>query len=494
MRHLLEKRENRHLTLLEILHFKDSWMTISSLANELGCSERILKQDIADLKDLFQDEILFTSNQGIRLVFPSNLNLEVIYQATLKESLAFQLLEFLFFYETKTLAELANALYISKSTLIRIIQEINSTLEPYDFRVTTTKNCMITGNEQKIRTFFVHYFAERYSYSDWPYKNIEEELFEKVILFLTKFNKVELNFSDFVRVKNWIAVAIIRTNHHHYLEIQQTKLPKMLPNLSRLHVLFGSFEEKLSISLEPEFLEQIFSSFLKEQFILTFDDLISATKKNESFHKNMLLIIDMIDFLSKKLKISVPNQEHLILDLFNMSYISAGKKDGLYYIPFILFDQKKYFIQSIENEYPEFIQLALKALKVYQKKSDFFFSEFGINELLYTIIIHWDNLLIELQKKRKKIKLAVISHYDLEHAKMIEDFLSIHFRDLIESSIYVKPKLTEKDLTKLNSDLVISTTSLKNMEVSPTICIQNVPSKKDIANIYQAITACLNAN
>ncbi|WP_227872603.1 BglG family transcription antiterminator [Jeotgalibaca ciconiae] len=494
MRHLLEKRENRHLTLLEILYFKDSWMTISSLANELGCSERILKQDIADLKDLFQDEILFTSNQGIRLVFPSNLNLEVIYQATLKESLAFQLLEFLFFNEEKTIVELASELYTSKSTLIRTIQEINSTLEPYEFRVSTTKNCMIIGNEQKIRTFFIHYFSERYSFSDWPYKNIDEELFEKVILFLTKFNKVELNFSDFVRVKNWVAVAIVRTNHHHYLDIQQNKLSKMLPDFSKLHLLFGSLEEKLSISLKPEFLEQIFSSFLKEEFILTFDNLLSETKKNESFHKNMLLIIDVIDFLSKKLKISVPNREHLILDLFNMSYISAGKKDGVNYISFILFNQKKYFIHSIKNEYPEFIQLALKALKVYQKKSDFFFSEFGINELLYTITIHWDSLLIELQKKRKKVKLAIVSHYDLEHAKMIEDFLSIHFRDLIESSVYVKPRLTEKNLAKLNSDLVITTTSLQNMEASSIICIQNVPSKKDIHNIYQAITACLNAN
>ena len=125
MEALLKSNEIRRLRIAEVLYDNEDWMTIADLAKKLNVSIRILKYDIENFKNFFDDFTIETSRHGIRLQFLKNKSLKTLYKNVLDQSISFQLLEILFSEENYSTFELAEELYISPSTLYRMIDHIN---------------------------------------------------------------------------------------------------------------------------------------------------------------------------------------------------------------------------------------------------------------------------------------------------------------------------------------------------------------------------------
>ena len=145
---LLNRTDNRRLNLIRILAKNSDWFFLSKLANKLNVSDRVLKNDLAFFRKEVDDFTIHSSRKGIKLTFKENKGLNTISKKVLESVVPFQLLEKIFLDETKSVSQLADELFISVSTLYRIIKDINFKLKKYDIRINTNP-CMVIGNEKK---------------------------------------------------------------------------------------------------------------------------------------------------------------------------------------------------------------------------------------------------------------------------------------------------------------------------------------------------------
>jgi transcriptional antiterminator len=136
MKELLSKKDHRQLTLIEILYRSKGWRTLSELSEELGCSLRILKDDVHDIDEEQDDFDVQTSYQGVKLVFKPNKGIQSVYQDFLLRSKAYDLFQLIYTNENYSTEELAQLLFVSTSTLRRLIKKAREYLKKeYDISI-----------------------------------------------------------------------------------------------------------------------------------------------------------------------------------------------------------------------------------------------------------------------------------------------------------------------------------------------------------------------
>lgn len=490
MREVLEANERRRLEVIEYLYLSEQWMTLKELAQKTASSERILKQDLIQLREEYSKEVLQTSHRGIRLIFPPNKSIDDVYRSVLKNSLAFRFIERLIYDETKTVVELADELFISSSTLVRLIKKINVPLKAYYVQVQTNPCKMISEDEETIRYFYISYFSERYSSLEWPYKTINQSFFEQLLMFIAKTIHVPLDVADFKRLKHWTAISFLRFQQGHSVAIKSSNYSHMIPDFTKFQPLTGIVEKRLGVTLDRDLIEQVFSIFINNDFALSYETLMEEAQTNPVVKENISYHAALLNNLSNEVGICVPNRHHLIKEMHNISLFAFKTKQGHFPPPYILFDPKKLFIQSIEELFPDFIRAAFETLKLFEKKTHETYSESARYEIIYTLLIHWDHLIPELYNQKEKIHLLIVSDLDFEHAKMIEDLLHHYFKQEITTEIYMRPTFSMKQVNKQPYDLLITTFSLLPEDETLTkncICIQNIPTKRNIDSIRHAI-------
>ncbi|MER2173652.1 MAG: M protein trans-acting positive regulator PRD domain-containing protein [Carnobacterium sp.] len=490
MREVLDASERRKLEVVEHLYFTGGWVTLKELAQKTVSSERILKQDMLQLREYYTKDVLQTSHLGVRLVLPPHKDYDDLYRYFLSNSLAFNFIEKLIYDETKTVFELAEELYVSPSTLFRLIKKLNISLADYYVQVQTNPCKLISENEESIRYFYISYFSERYNNLEWPFKTINQTFFEQLLVFIAKNNDIPLNFADFKRLKLWTAIPYLRVKQGHHVSIKSSIYSKMIPDFSKFQPLTGIIEKKLAITLNKEFIEQVFSIFINNNFKFNYESLIEDTKTDPAVKEQVSYHTTLLHNLSNQIGIPIPNHQHLLKEMFNISHFVFKSKEGQYPPPYILFNSKKYFVQSMEELFPDFITLAFSNLKEYEKKINENYSETARYEIIYTLLIHWDHLIPELYNQKDKVRLLIVSDFDVEHAKMIQDLLHRYLKHEIITTLYTDPIFSLKQLNNHAYDILITTFTLpfddKTIEQS-CICIRNVPTKHNITDIAQAI-------
>lgn len=131
MRNLLSSKERRQLELMEFLVTSHEWIHLKSLAEKFLCTERILKQDLAELREIFPQVTIHSSTNGIRAHFSKEASIEDIYRHFLINSQTFSLLEYIFFHEGENISEVSNAFYTTPANLYRIVSKIVKESNPH---------------------------------------------------------------------------------------------------------------------------------------------------------------------------------------------------------------------------------------------------------------------------------------------------------------------------------------------------------------------------
>lgn len=128
MRNLLKSTEIRRLNFIEILTKESGWITTNQIAKNLNCSTRIIKEDIIFFKENNFGFNIERSYLGLRIHYQANNSIKTFYQANLNNSPAFKLLEIMFFNDDLKLTDLQDQLFVSHSSLYRLIKKINTSL------------------------------------------------------------------------------------------------------------------------------------------------------------------------------------------------------------------------------------------------------------------------------------------------------------------------------------------------------------------------------
>ena len=267
MRLLLSSKEKRQLELMEFLITTRKWTHIKILSEKFMCTERILKQDIAELREAFPNIDIQSSTNGIRIYSAKETSIEDIYRYFFANSQNFTLLEYIFFHEGESIAEISNAFYTTPTNLYRIVNKMEKAIET-KFKINIQLSPVsITGNEIDIRYFFAQYFSERYNFLYWPFIDFNENDLDEFAKYFYTPTNYPMGFAIFHMYKWMVMIGIYRVKNKHYVPIPENFFEEIFPPFAQLPDIeekLAYFSEKFQLNLTPELLAQIFISFIQD--------------------------------------------------------------------------------------------------------------------------------------------------------------------------------------------------------------------------------------
>lgn len=166
---MLEKTSERQLKLALLLGM--AAIDCSTLAEQLGVTKKTLLTDIAFFNHTYAPVCINTDKyQVASLLLPPEINLEDLIKQIFNQSTNIQMLQMIFEVEP-TLSKLANKLYLSETSIRRIIANINTYFceinAPLSIHISS--KLKIIGDESYIRQFFCSMFREQYTPQQLPH-------------------------------------------------------------------------------------------------------------------------------------------------------------------------------------------------------------------------------------------------------------------------------------------------------------------------------------
>lgn len=237
---LLSRSERKKLLMIELL-LRRKDLDSRNVADKLGINQTLVEKYLSELTEEADFlNIHYYSSGNISLTLAPSYAIDELYSFFLERSPAFQLLETLFYTEYGSYELLGVTLNLSKSSVIRLIQQINTEIKKYNFYI-AKKPLRIVGDEVAVSQFFSILFVEKYQNKPFPKnQNLEQEL-KQAALEIQRYFPVSPYFSDTQKLIIMMYVHLVREKNGHHL-IMDGKDDAPVP--------FWGKEKKSSLSLE----------------------------------------------------------------------------------------------------------------------------------------------------------------------------------------------------------------------------------------------------
>lgn len=487
MRNLLKTNDRRRLELIELLIESRGWTTSEEIAKQLQCSVRVLKEDIAFLRQTAAEIDIQSSYEGIRLIISNDKGIKHFYRKILKESLVFQIMELIFFDETLMINDLAEQLHASPSTIYRAINQIHDYFFNNHQSYIETNPCRFVGNEAYIRNFYRAYFSETHTIIEWPFPHIDEEevnqKFNRVLSLISK--DVEIDFAYYKTIKLTVIVNLIRYQHGHLIETadHESNLFKLLFTVFKTFIVPKGSKRSSNHEINTEYIYQVYDPYIRTGVAYNKKHFRKLRKKDPNMNNALSFLEKFLVDLSQKIDISI-NVEDVLFSIVGTNSIEDHDLNSKY----ILYNRNHFFVQTLRQSFPHIFQQLYEGIVGYRTRLKKDLDEDKINMLIYTLFTYWDNLLTDLYRKHQNVSLLVLSDGHYSHAKMIQNLLSFELRSNITIDVYKGQELSLEKLNQSNYDLIVSTFSLAEISDKEVIIINHFPTFNDII----AIESCIN--
>ena len=472
MRLLLSKKQRRQLQLLEILIKEKRRFHLKELAKRLDCTERSLKEDLSNLRSTFDDFIIESSTNGIKLSYEDSVGLEVIYHHFFKESQDFALIEYLFFHKDVSNEYICRKFDLSHQSFYRLIRTINQKLQTkYNIKI-DLKPLNLVGDEIDVRFFYAQYFAERYYYMEWPFPEFKEEAVTDLITFFFKLYGYPLTFSVLRSYKVLLTVYLSRIKQGYFIDMPTNYdvYKDQYQGVTNVEEMLRYFSLQLGVELNGKVLEQFFIIFIQENFYFSPESLIEAAATDSYAKKSTTLIKDMFRELCYSYDLDIENLDEMLMHVHNTSHL--GRKE--LFSEFLLFDIKTNTNEDFKSIFPAFYDDLRNYLIIYMKTMKHDLNEEILKHMIYTVYTHWERLLPQLLRRRKSIKVLIISRFDDHHAKSMIDFLNFYCTDNFEFTQMIKYNLTVDDIENSDADVVVANFMIPKLKRKTFICTSSL--------------------
>lgn len=461
------------------------WLTITKLANYLDCSTRVLRDDIQYLNSHYNSIQIQTSKYGVRLCFKENHGLSNFCREMIAHSDAYQVLESIFFNQPSSIKELSEMLFISQATLYRLIDKMNTILKvDYGFLIATNP-CRFEGSEARIRYFFYIYFFERYPRFNLPFKNFSEDMIDLFLKALLKDFPFTIDFAFHNVTRVVMMVNLIRYRNNHFIPTDKMELssPRLANSFDDYSELFKPYEEELNVSVDNDFITQIFTPYIQKGMSFSYEDFIAKTEEDSLLLEQVNFLRDLLDNIATKNKIQLANREQLVFGLFNVVHLEYQDPQSNY----ILYKRNQLFAEDVKEEFPQLYKDISEGMKAFREKLERPTTNEGVAFFIYQIFIMWENLVPQMRKKIDKINVLVISDRHKAHAEMIKGFIQYEFSEQVIVNFFTDSVLNPRVLDGLDYDLLITTFTIDTLENKRHVYIPNVPKYTDYQKIQRAI-------
>ncbi len=464
---LLSKTEQDLLFLLEELTKRHDWIELSVLAEKLNFSIEKLQEHLFKLEQLFPNLLLQSRKKGIQLQLEMRNSLDPKI-AIFKQSETYSFLNCLFFKEGQSLEQMCQELMISCERVQEIIQHLNTELPQHYGISIQLSPLVINGAEENIRTFYLDYFSQSYSFLDWPFPSISEEALTQLIQLFLKAQQVSPNLSSLRQIKYTLAINLERLKKGHFIKNPTPLLTShysTLMQITQFEQDIKKLAKKLHFEPKKETLEQLFSNPVKSPQIIN-NPSNGALGNIHHIQKSYRLLSQILEELAKEFHLQIENREELI---WLLHY--TAQSDFFHLLSNQSLDrQKSQILSSYQVEFP-------KLFEVSQYRFHSYLTEMGIEnhpsklqELVYTFSIQGQRILVQLLQKLPKIRVLIISHLDSHHAQNLIDTLTHYGNNLYLFDSWEESTISFSILNQIPHDIVITTFPVTN---SPKPIIYN---------------------
>lgn len=480
MRKLLDRSSQRIISILDILVTQENWITIGELSERVDASARTIGDDIGTIKKRWGTDlnIEVSTKSGIKLHNQNVATIGNVFKQIFNESTALKWLEECFFSPDKGIEFYEERLFVSRSTLNRILPEMNKYLKTIGMEMNKVNNQyrVIASDETHMRQLFAGFLLELYGLNlkKWEL-DVDLSLFGKII-HQTLIENLETEITRFVFKDDlaevyyimYYLVSLVRENQGihdtRYDRISYADATIEDEELKRLMVFFPNITFDSIRSIHGFILSQYIGWDNEEEkrlvesetrlFYQRFFDDVQLSPAEET-RKNLEFMLRSL-YLSQKLR------------------------------PFensALFDRIRYFSMTIKQYNYPLYQLVETNLRTFSERTSMELST-RIYDLLY-----WNSLTLpEINHNRKAMRLLIISDFGVNHGHFIARYLKNYFEnDASNLTIDVGdyPEALKKERLE-DYNIVVTTIPDLSIEHANAVLINDYPTEANMFDLYRA--------
>lgn len=474
--------EVRQQLIVKQIYENKNPLSANDLAEKLKCSSKTIRNSIKDFNEhsyLYGCCIQLQRGIGYQLEIEN----QELFQSFLFKFQKENLLEekekriwligmlLIFRGDWCSLEDLAEQIYVSRSTLVKDLTECEKKLMKYqlEFSSKSGKGIRMVGSEQKLREFCVHAVINYPEFGEinsiLPFVLSFKELVEESKIILQKLmDQYWFVFSEEMIREISVEISMILERvkqgyllQQDYFEVEMTHQILWEEWLSRL-------ESLASIQLPSREKSYIYALLQAKQ-------MYSEEKVDNH-------IYDLVDeFLS-----IIQQQYHF--DLFDSSILVsdlAAHLQGLKYRLTHQINIRNAMVKQIKENYPLAFEMSLNALRT-------LFSEYDLisDEEVAFVALHIGVALekIHLIENKKLQRCLIVCGSGKGTAKMLERIIVRNLESIIVERILSKREYDQQ--LSISEDIVISTIDLEKKN-KPVFLVQKLPTQGELQKVEDEI-------
>lgn len=471
MKEILSSRSKRQLELMELLADND-WLTFNTASETLNVPVKTLKSDIVELGALLAPTTIESSKKyGIRLVSNFDFCKTSIYQNFIKHSVEFQLIEKIFLHSFSTITGLAEDLYISVSTIKRIVLRVNQLLQIEGFTI-NLKKMQLVGDPHSICNFMQHYFHEKYGVAESLLTPPQLIILDKVSLQLIKLalpdkSPHDLDFSllNCLRFYTFTAINLLKHNSENQLD----DIPSKKFTLLNDTYICDEFYSQFKLPLSQANLDTFFYLFFSDQYVHSLEKVRELIKTDRNAYLKYKKIETLLTEIEKRMDCKCHNFDSIFIRLYNLDCLIHGRT-------YILHDTNKEFLSSIKNLYGHFPMELIQSLQAIFYSSPY--KDYLINESISILFTNWPELLDRLEYSSPTMSACLLFNSSLEYMEMLSERISYYLRGRFSCTPLHVTSLEELEKEAVEYDCIITNIPEIYLTDIPIIVIPLIPDAK----------------
>lgn len=466
--------------LLTLLDSEQRWFTLAEVEKSLHISDKTIRKLVEEINRQLPSAMTIEVSRGKGIFLQRDgrsTTVSEVVSSMLRQTIFYRLMHLLFTNGHQfTMEELAEAMFMSTSSLKKLIMQLNNhDLKPYKLRITYSTPA-VKGNELNIRYFYWKLYGDAYEFTGWPFTNSDFDFINQAITNIENEKNIVYFINSKRKLSFLVAIVLERVRKGNYVKIAEGDY---LWESGIFYLPVKDFalalEERFSIELpksELFFMQSLFS--LSQYHYYEGSDM--TPKKEIELYKNKE-VDQMAQQLLTILAKAYPNldrQERFILEVYE--FLDKLLIDNA--IPEWLTIAKSNLTNYVQIECQQIYQDMQNCMQKWQKAyPSVLYNDFHLTKL--TLLVRSG-----LRYKSKRAFLVIGEEFSIRH--YIANLIKNEIGDQLIINTSIMKGLTDEMVEQHHIDFVISNFPVALTTV-PVVIISTIPSKRDLDNIRQEL-------